>query len=455
MRDGKSLAADLFLPEKPGRYPAVLVQTPYGKARSSPLGGPAGIRDRDHYAYVVVDWRGFHASRDAAVPRADRGKDGYDCVEWIAAQPWSDGKVGTYGGSALGMQQFETAVEHPPHLVCCVPMIAAMGQSYDRYYPGGVLLEAHVRSLERLGFPGMDVVRRFPDAAAPAWGIAERATYRPAEVKVPCLLITGWWDHYPEAILRTRRDLPDAKLLIGPWDHMGVDKPRQGARDFGGAAGAAADAARRFLDHHLRGVEGDGWKGAARVRYWTVGEEGWTDVEEWPGAATEAKAWKWSEEQAYAADPREPVPTLGGANLPPLPHGPTDHAELEKRKDLLRRTVPGPLRILGQAEVDVTFTADRPSCDVAAWLCDGTTHLADAVRRATPRAPGERCTATVHFPPIAATVKELRLYVASSNWPRYERNPHTGGLRWDDAAAQPLRITVHEIALRVPCRIER
>jgi len=142
MRDKASLAADVFLPPTPGKYPAVVVQTPYDRTllRAALRGvGDKGFWDREHYAYVVVDWRGFFGSKNAGRPgAARRGLDGFDVVEWTAAQSWCDGKVGTWGPSALGRIQLDTAQEAPPHLVCCVPLVAPIGQRYEDYYEGGV-----------------------------------------------------------------------------------------------------------------------------------------------------------------------------------------------------------------------------------------------------------------------------------------------------------------------------
>jgi len=476
MRDGKALAADVFLPEAPGKYPTVLVQTPYSRKRTSPLGGldlkRAHVYDREHYAYVIVDWRGFYGSKDAAVPRPKRGEDGFDCVEWIAAQPWSDGKVGTYGGSALATQQFLTALEHPPHLVCCVPMIQALGQSYDRYYPGGVLLEAHSAALTRLGFPGQDLVERFPLPRQPAWRLAERASYKPAELKVPMLLITGWWDHYPDAVIQTFRDVAghtDSRLLIGPWDHTGVDVARQGAWEFPGAAGAAAAAARAFFDYWLRGLGDKGWAETAPIRYWRVGEEGFHDAAAWPPARREPRVFDLCPEpRGFTYDPKDPPPTLGGANLPPLPHGPTDHRALEQRKDVLVFAPPpldAPLSFVGNAEVRVEFSCDRVDCDLAVWLCRAgpggpSVLLAEGIQRAKLRdpaevrllEPGAPCALTVKLPVLAATVgkgRELRVYLSGGNHPRYARNPHTGADRWDAAAALPVTVEVKSLQLIV------
>jgi len=477
MRDGKALASDIFLPEKPGKYPTVLIQTPYSRKRTSPLGGldlkRANIYDREHYAYVIVDWRGFYGSKDASVGRPERGKDGFDCVEWIAAQPWSDGKVGTYGGSALASQQFLTALEHPPHLVCCVPMIQALGQTYDRYYPGGVWLEAHSASLTRLGFGGQNLVRSFPLPHQPAWKLAERTTYRPGELKVPMLLITGWWDHYPDAVLQTWRDVAghtESRLLIGPWDHMGVDVAQQGAWNFEGAAGAAADAARAFFDFWLRGIKENGWEKTARIRYWRVGEQGFRDAAAWPPGESKPRTFDLCPgPRTFTYDPKDPPPTLGGANLPPLPHGPTDHTALEQRKDLLVfRTPPmeEALTFEGNVEVEIAFSCDRVDCDLAVWLCDATPGgasvlLTEGIQRAKLRdpaavrllEPGQPCRLTVKLPALAATVakgRELRVYLSGGNSPRYERNTHTGADHFDAAAALPVTVTVAGLQLAVP-----
>lgn len=106
MRDGKNLAADVYLLATSGRWPAILIQTPYDKRQfwlvfaTDALDNP--LLRSPAYAFVVVDWRGFFASRGAAVAGSDRGQDGYDAVKWIAAQSWCTGGVGTWGPPALG-----------------------------------------------------------------------------------------------------------------------------------------------------------------------------------------------------------------------------------------------------------------------------------------------------------------------------------------------------------------
>lgn len=493
MRDGKALIADLYLPPKPGRYPAILIQTPYNKKHlDAPISnldektGETGrgavsdiirMLDREHYVYAVVDWRGFYASKTAmeGVTKGKwrRGQDGFDCVEWLAAQRFSDGKVGTWGGSALGKQQFDTALEHPPHLVCCVPLIASMGQSYSMFYENGALLEAHTKTLDLLGYGVSQIVLKFPKPDALAWKAAERLTYKPGEIEVPCLMISGWWDNYPDDVVRTFEDLvakggvkckEHSKLMLGPWDHVSVGVAKQGDLAFEGAAKSTADAAKAYFDHWLRGVE-NGWEKTPRVRYWAANEEVWREAESWSRIPRDTKslylrtdgtlqAEKGSGMRNYKHDPRDAAPTLGGSNLPPLKHGPTNHAALDARKDTLAYTtapLDEPLRVNGKVELTFEYSVNRESCDFLARLCevreDGKPYLvSDAVTRQWSVKTGEKTRATLSFPLTAYTFLKghaLRVYVGSANWPRYERNPHTGADHWDEKSALDLDVTIH------------
>lgn len=462
MRDGESLAADVHLPPEPGRYPAILIQTPYNKrglgAPMAGFGRQDGLFDRAHYAYVVVDWRGFFGSRDAkTTARTDRGQDGYDAVEWVAAQPWCDGKVGTWGPSALGRVQFDTAIAQPPHLVCAVPVSAPLGQLESHYFVGGVLLEAHLRDLDRLGF-GAGAGVRAARGKPLFWRIAERRTYRPERIAVPMLLVAGWWDHFPDEVLQTWADLrarsaeavrSHHRLLMGPWDHMSIGQARQGEWSFPDAASEYERAVRTFFDHWLRGVTPEGFAGEPPLRYWHILEAGWTGVPSWPGAGAHPVTWHLRADGAlgpapggdgpdrrFVIDPEDLPPTLGGANLPPMRHGPWDQAPLCRRPDVLVWDSPPmaePLRIAGAARLTVACEADGPAIDLAARWCivgaDGRAMLLnDSIVRVATRPDGARhhATVTVTLPAIAATVpagQRLRLIVAGGNHPRFERNP--------------------------------
>jgi len=111
MRDGKFLAADVYVPSGCTSCPTILIQTPYNRLAFR-MGLPLGIGQNlnsSNYNFVVVDWRGFYGSSAAIVAQPNRGQDGYDVIEWISDQSWSNQKVGTWGPSALGVIQYQTA----------------------------------------------------------------------------------------------------------------------------------------------------------------------------------------------------------------------------------------------------------------------------------------------------------------------------------------------------------
>jgi len=231
MRDGKSLAAFVRRPTNPAcKLPTVLIQTPYDKENARALWFDNAttenpLFDSPDYNFVVLDWRGFYGSANALNGQPNRGEDGYDAVEWIAAQPWSDGRVGTWGVSALCRVQHWTAVEQPPSLVAAVPIFCAMNDTYLQYYPGGVLRREYV---DTLGFLfGGNLVEQHPTDDN-VWAYAANL-YDPAQVKIPMLIVAGWYDLDNNSTFETWDQLitdSDASvrtahhLLIGDWHHF-------------------------------------------------------------------------------------------------------------------------------------------------------------------------------------------------------------------------------------------
>src|SRR5262249_51008620 len=134
MRDGVVLAADVYRPAAAGRYPTIVVRTPYKKEIGE---FQARYFARRGYAYVVEDVRGRFASGGAWTPFVNERRDGYGAVEWAARQPWSTGKVGMIGGSSLGWVQYLAAVERPPHLVTIIPNVAPPDPFYNVPYEYG------------------------------------------------------------------------------------------------------------------------------------------------------------------------------------------------------------------------------------------------------------------------------------------------------------------------------
>src|SRR5262249_40555470 len=121
MRDGVRLATDLYFPAQPGVYPVLVERTPYGKHQSVMVNiGAPPLLARNGFVVAIQDTRGCYASEGAWYPFRDEGwganRDGYDTVEWLARQTFCNGKVGTFGGSFAGFNQYTLAGAMPPHL---------------------------------------------------------------------------------------------------------------------------------------------------------------------------------------------------------------------------------------------------------------------------------------------------------------------------------------------------
>ncbi|MEW5924477.1 MAG: CocE/NonD family hydrolase, partial [Candidatus Zixiibacteriota bacterium] len=134
MRDGIGLAADIYRPDAEGSFPVILVRTPYKKELNEIQGM---FFARRGYVYTVQDCRGRFSSPGEWQPFFDEPKDGYDTIEWLALQSWSNGKVGMIGGSYLGWVQWWAAGENPPHLATIIPNVAPPDPYYNIPYEYG------------------------------------------------------------------------------------------------------------------------------------------------------------------------------------------------------------------------------------------------------------------------------------------------------------------------------
>ena len=132
MRDGVSLRGDIYRPYDRQRHPAILMRSPYDRTMTLDISFLNLIEVvTAGYALVVQNIRGTFDSGGVMglgdVSLSSEAQDGYDSVEWVAKQKWCDGNVGTAGGSYLGMLQWITARENPPHLKAMAPWISGTG----------------------------------------------------------------------------------------------------------------------------------------------------------------------------------------------------------------------------------------------------------------------------------------------------------------------------------------
>ena len=122
MRDDVVLRADVYRPPGGGPFPVLLYRTPYGKHNAVESYQTHRKAVERGYAVVLQDVRGRYASEGMFEPYRNEGKDGFDTIEWAAAQPWSNGDVGTFGLSYPGAVQWLAAIESPPGLKAMAPI---------------------------------------------------------------------------------------------------------------------------------------------------------------------------------------------------------------------------------------------------------------------------------------------------------------------------------------------
>src|SRR6478735_3899698 len=134
MRDGVILRADIYRPNVDGQFPVLLQRTPYNKSGGVGFGLKAAARG---YVVIVQDVRGRYTSDGELYTFKHEPDDGYDTIEWAASLPYSNGKVGMFGGSYVGATQMLAAISHPPHLAGICPIVTASNYHENWTYQGG------------------------------------------------------------------------------------------------------------------------------------------------------------------------------------------------------------------------------------------------------------------------------------------------------------------------------
>ncbi|MGC3967253.1 MAG: CocE/NonD family hydrolase [Pirellulales bacterium] len=221
-------------------------------------------------------------------------RDGYDTVEWLAAQPWSTGKVGTFGGSQAGYAQNFLAVTQPPHLVAQYMIDTGLSLYHEGYCIGGAFRPQ--RLIEGMGNtagePGAGVrwmQRMLAHPTYDAYWADEDCKPHFAKMDVPCFTVGSWYDFMctgsvQSFVGRQHRGGPRSQgvqqLLIGPWLHGSSNKnlTKVGDLEYPEVAKFDMDAHMiRWFDHYLKGID-NGVEREPTVRYFVMGALGETDA---------------------------------------------------------------------------------------------------------------------------------------------------------------------------------
>ena len=357
-RDGTRIAASLWLPATEGRYPLILMRSLNRKQYSNPRRlAIIGELLEAGYAFMGADIRGRFESDgtfDPADAQGHDGRDGFDMIEWLAAQVWCDGNIGTFGASHQAGYQVKTAFEKPPHLRALATWTGGYGESgrvagapppmaggampliqtliwlpneaageLDRLAKQGQDMAEAKRILARMRTNPQETYLHLPlrDAPVARFGrLKELLEYRLArgvaptlgpgtpyeKIDYPTMHECGWYDPIAWTQcsaftdLRTRAGNARARegqyLVIGPWQHSTVFQQRLGEKDFGPTAsneGSGINAQQiRFFDKYVRGKAAPGKSNQLpRVRYFVMGLNVWRTAEAWPPKGMSRTKW--------------------------------------------------------------------------------------------------------------------------------------------------------------------
>ena len=331
MRDGVTLRADIYRPNAKGKYPTLLQRTPYNKQGGADFGRQAAAQG---YVAIVQDVRGRYTSEGEWYPFLNESKDGYDTVEWAASLPYSNGKIGMWGGSYVGATQMLAAIAHPPHLTGICPVVTAsnyhenwtyQGGAFEQWFneswTSGLAQDTLNRTVQQAtnALKGASVLplTSYPLFNLPAdlsnsnlthalapyfldwlahpnfdsywkrWSIEDHF----ADIQVPVLSVAAWYDIFQGGSLRN---------YMGLKQHAGNEAARKGQRllvIIGGHAGGgrtigevdfgepAADfnettVALRWYDYLLKGVQNE--YAGPPVKLFVMGANEWRTEESWP-----------------------------------------------------------------------------------------------------------------------------------------------------------------------------
>jgi len=333
MRDGVTLRADIYRPDADGKFPVLLQRTPYNKSGWSM--NFAYLAAARGYVVVIQDVRGRYTSEGDWYTFVHEAEDGYDTVEWAAALPYSDGKVGMFGGSYVGATQMLAATAHPPHLAGICPVVTAsnyhdgwtyqggaLEQWFDESWTSGLAQDTLNRSVQKasnarlgedalplntfplfnLAVPGvvnastLSLAPYFLDwLAHPSyddyWKRLDNEKHYP-DIRVPALHIAAWYDIFLGGSLRnygglkanaaTEEARKGQRLFVTIGGHAGGGR-KIGDLDFGPEAAKydEGEATLRWYDFLFKGVQNEFASGKP-VTIFVMGLNQWRQEDDWP-----------------------------------------------------------------------------------------------------------------------------------------------------------------------------
>jgi predicted acyl esterase len=500
MADGTELATTVYLPEGKPPFPVIVSRTPYNK---DGLKGEAARFCKNGYAYVAQDFRGrFKSKGHHSIIFHNEGwtkpRDGQDTLKWIAAQPWCNGKIGSTGGSALGICQNMTAPVAPDALQGQFVVVALSNMYSQGAYQGGAfrtgLLENWLKATGMVDvnlntFVSHPKYDDFWEEMAPE-GQASR-------VRAPGVFLGGWYDIFLQGTIHSFSNIQEhggegargrCRLVIGPFGHGNMTELKYPPNS---GKGPACRNDVEWFDYVLKGKT-NGAASEKPVYYYVMGDPTdktapgnfWRSADTWPPDAKVTPYYfhpdgkllantkpEGEGSKTYRYDPGKPVPTVGGAELG-ADIGPKDQRKIENREDVVlftTETLTEPIEVTGRIVAQLYVASDCPDTDFTVKLTDvypdGRSMLvADGIFRARFHEsfkyekflePGKVYDIFIDLWSTSLIFNKghkIRIAVSSSNSPRFDPNPNTGHPFRADKETRVATNTIY-FSTRYPSRI--
>ncbi|MCX6624310.1 MAG: CocE/NonD family hydrolase [Acidobacteria bacterium] len=427
MRDGVSLVADIYRPDSSNSFPVLVQRTPYNRTGCE----DCRILATRGYIVVIQDVRGRFESEGDFYTFRHESNDGYDTIEWAAALPHSNGKVGMFGGSYVGATQMLTAIARPPHLVSIFPYVTAAEYYEGWTYQGGALMQWFASSwssglvldtIRRQAAKSADAkawVQTLPISNYPMLSLPSARTmagyyydwvkhekddeyWKPWKIRdhyaglnIKALHAGGWHDIFLKGSIGNyvgmraqSRAGANQRLLVGPWAHAATSPEgrigditfgRQAVLDMAGTVAEWSDYALKDIRNH--------YATDPPVRVFVMGTNTWRNEGDFPLPGTQSTPFylgkgtlsrtrpSGESSRSYEYQPKNPVPTLGGrlccgSQYAP---GPTDQRPNEQRPDVLVFSTPPlekDLEVTGFITLKLFASSSARDTDFTAMLTD-------------------------------------------------------------------------------------
>jgi predicted acyl esterase len=474
MTDGTELATTVYFPEGKPPFPVIVSRTPYDK---DGLKGEASKFCKNGYAFVAQDFRGrFKSKGHHSIIFHNEGwttpHDGQDTLKWIAAQPWCNGKVGSTGGSALGITQNMTAPVAPDALQGQFVVVALSNMYSQGAYQGGAFRTGLLENwLKATGMADVNLKTFVSHSKYDDFWEEMAPENQASRVRAPGVFLGGWYDIFLQGTINSFLNIQDhggegargrCRLVIGPFGHGNMTELKYPPN---AGQGPACRNDVEWFDYVLKGKTNQ-VANEKPVHYYVMGDptdpkapgDFWRSADRWPPDAKVTPYYfhpdgklladtkpEGKGSKTYSYDPAKPVPTIGGAELG-ADIGPKDQRRVESRDDIVLFTtdvLSEPIEVTGRIIAKLFVSSDCPDTDFTVKLTDmypdGRSMLVtDGVLRTRFRESfqeekflemGKIYEISVDLWSTSLIFNKghkVRVAVSSSNSPRFDPNPNTG-----------------------------